>query len=108
MEIKIYIIVYRAKDHMDDLLFRQHLSKSFSSGANISDGVYLIATRDLDTVDIMRKIEKQAKSAVFVAPLATPYCSRGFSVHLDEWFKRNGKTNVKEEQVKELLSHMKE
>ncbi len=100
MDNKIYIIVYRAKDQTDNLLFREHLSNSFPSGANISNGVYLIAAGDLDAEDMMRIIDEQAKSAVFVAPLAPPYCSRGFSRHLDEWFKQNGKTNVRENRVK--------
>ncbi len=108
MEKNIFIVVYRTKNELEKLRFRVNLSQAFPDGAAISDGVYLIAGEDIDTVEVMKKACKNAKGSIFVAPLQIPYSSRGFSTQLDKWFERNGKQKVREAEVIEFLKKVKD
>ncbi len=108
MEKNIFIVVYRTKNELDKLRFRANLSQTFPDGAAISDGVYLIAGEDINTVDVMKEASKNATGSIFVAPLQIPYSSRGFSTQLDKWFERNGKQKVHEAEVREFLKKIKD
>jgi len=107
MEKNIFIVVYRANNELERMRFRTNLSQAFPEGAAISDGVYLISGEGIDTVDVMKRVSKNAIGAIFVAPLQIPYSSRGFSTQLDKWFEKNGKKKVHEAEVKEFLKRMK-
>lgn len=99
----IYVIVYRPATLEDGTLFRKKLSMSFEKGASIGTDVYLVAREGSDVNNIVEEIIPYANGAFFISQLKEPYSIKGYSSGLDQWLEKNGRSKVREVQVKDMI-----